>query len=160
MRRRLNLTISAISFSVRRLEEDLGIKLVERLPNRLALTDAGRSLAASIPEIFKNIERKLDGVSVTTEPRSRLSISTSSDLAWYFMPRIIAYMSEHPAVDVDVLVHKSSEAIDLVTNGEIDIAIGRFPRTRSATGWITHPRVGTYRPLKFRNPLQDRLRSH
>ncbi len=56
---RLRLTIPAISFQIRRLEEEIGVSLFERLPNRLVLTAAGETLAREAEGIFEHIDRVL-----------------------------------------------------------------------------------------------------
>jgi LysR family carnitine catabolism transcriptional activator len=128
---RLNLTVSAVSFSIRRLEEELGVRLFRRLPNKLILTSEGENFCGEIGTVFDGIEKALGSLSAQASPKGRLSISVSSDLAWYFVPRISKFIANHPAVELSTYIYKSSEALPLVSKGELDIAVGRFPEMES-----------------------------
>ena len=124
----LRLTIPAVSFQIRRLEEDLGITLFHRLPNRLVLTNAGERLMQDADAIFEQVEQVLGNLSEGSAPSGRLSISTTSDLAWYFSPKLSNYVRRYPNVEISLHIYKSSETLALVSRGELDIGIGYFPR--------------------------------
>jgi DNA-binding transcriptional LysR family regulator len=127
--KRLGLTIPAISFQVRRLEEELGVALFKRTPNRLHLTSAGEHLLKEADGIYERIENALGGLTSATAPKAKLSMATSSDLVWYFSPRISAYIRRHPGVEISLHIYRTSETLDLVSRGEIDFGIGYFPKS-------------------------------
>jgi DNA-binding transcriptional LysR family regulator len=124
---RLNLTVSAVSFSIQKLERDLGVRLFRRMPNKLILTTEGENFCAEIGAVFSGIEKALGSLVTQSSPKGRLSVAVSSDLAWYFAPRFAKFIGEFPAVELSTYIHKSSEALPLVSKGELDIAVGRFP---------------------------------
>ncbi|HEY4135807.1 MAG TPA: LysR family transcriptional regulator [Alphaproteobacteria bacterium] len=124
---RLNLTVSAVSFSIQRLEKDLGVRLFRRLPNKLILTTEGENFCGEIGAVFNGIEKALGSLSAQASPKGRLSLSISSDLAWYFVPRIGKFMRDFPAVELTNHIYKSADALPLVSKGDLDIAVGRFP---------------------------------
>jgi DNA-binding transcriptional LysR family regulator len=126
--KRLGLTIPAISFQVRRLEDELGIALFKRLPNRLVLTAAGEYLLKESDGIYERIEIALGGLTSAVAPKAKLTVATSSDLVWYFSPRISAYIRRHPGVEISLHIYRTSETLDLVGRGEIDLGIGYVPR--------------------------------
>jgi DNA-binding transcriptional LysR family regulator len=126
--RRLGLTIPAISFQVKRLEDELGVALFKRLPNSLVLTAAGEYLLKESDGIYQRIESALGGLTSTVAPKTKLTVSTSSDLVWYFSPRISAYIRRHPGVAISLHIYRTSETLDLVARGSIDLGIGFVPK--------------------------------
>lgn len=124
---RLGVTVSAVSFSLKRLEADLGIELFRRYPNRLVLTPAGETLAIATEAVFRGLENALDALSLTSSPASRLNISISNDLSWYLAPHFGSFVRLFPQVALNVSVHRSEDALALVASGDLDLAIGRFP---------------------------------
>jgi DNA-binding transcriptional LysR family regulator len=129
---RLGLTVPAISFQIRRLEEDLGIVLFQRLPNRLVLTAAGENLLRETEGIYERIEKALGVLSPAAAPKTRFAVSTSSDLVWYFSPRISGYIRRYPAIEISLHIYKSSETLALVSEGDLDAGIGFFPKLPKA----------------------------
>jgi DNA-binding transcriptional LysR family regulator len=123
---RLNLTVPAVSFKIRRLEEDLGVELFQRLPNRLVLTQAGESFVAEVEAIFDRVERAFGTLSSGTSPAGRLTVSIGSDVAWYFAPKISSFMKRFPAVELGLQIHKASETLDLLTEGVVDVGVNSF----------------------------------
>jgi DNA-binding transcriptional LysR family regulator len=133
---RLGLTIPAVSFQIRRLEQELGVTLFQRLPNRLVLTTAGESLLREAAVLYEHVERALGALSTAGAPRGHLSIATSSDLVWYFSPRISRYLKRYADVDISLHIYKSSDTLAMVSRGDLDVGIGYFPKLSS--GVISH----------------------
>ena len=123
---RLNVTVSAVSFSIRRLETQLGIELFQRFPNRLVLTTAGARFAYSVEAIFDGIDQVLADSALDVISGGRLSVSVNSDLVWYFIPRISDFLKRYPEVELRIHINRSSQTLRLVERGEIDLGIGRF----------------------------------
>jgi len=129
---RLNLTVPAVSFKIRRLEEDLGVELFQRLPNRLVLTQAGESFVAEVEAIFDRVEKAFGTLSSSASPAGRLTVSIGSDVAWYFAPKISAFMKRFPAVELSLQIHKASETLDLLTEGTVDVGVNSFSKVPNA----------------------------
>lgn len=123
---RLGITIPAVSLSIRRLEEQFGVQLFERLPNRMTLTPAGERLAEAAATILDDIQGILRPLALQQAPRGRLSMSINSDLAWYFIPKIAAFIRANPDVELGVDIQSSTDALRLVEAGDFDLSIGRF----------------------------------
>ncbi len=124
---RLNITVPAISFQIRRLEEDLGVKLFQRLPNKLILTRAGETFVRETEAIFERIDKAVANLTAQSAPKGRVSLSIGNDLAWYFAPRIGAFIKRYPGIDLRMQIYKASEAIAALGKGDLDIGIGVFP---------------------------------
>ena len=125
---RLNQSIPAISGKLRRLEEDLGVTLFERLPNKLILTESGHRFLAEVEQVFERAEQALATISPAgTQLTGRLSVSIGSDHSWFFAPRLSRFLKHYPGAELSLQVSRASDAIAALIRGELDIAIGIFP---------------------------------
>ena len=68
---RLNLTVPAVSLQIRKLEEELGIALFRRLPNKLVLTREGEAFLIEVEGIFERVEHALGTLSSHAATTSR-----------------------------------------------------------------------------------------
>jgi DNA-binding transcriptional LysR family regulator len=125
---RLRLTVPAVSLQIRRLEQDLGVTLFERHPNRLVLTPAGETLLGETTALYEHVERTLSMLSTSEAPKGHLSVATSSDWVWYFSPRISSYLRHYPGVDLSLHVFRGPETLAMVGRGDLDVGIGHFPK--------------------------------
>jgi DNA-binding transcriptional LysR family regulator len=123
---RLKLTTSAISFCIRRLEEDLGVELFTRFPNKLVLTAAGEHLLAETENILGAVERAISSIPSDKAPNGISIAVCNSALVSYITPRISNFMTRFPNTKMALLIYTSSEALALVDAGKIDVCLGRF----------------------------------
>ena len=123
---RLKQSIPAISGKIRKLEEDLGFELFERLPNKLVLTVAGERVLREVDGIFERAEQAIAALS-RNAPEGRLAISVGSDHAWFFAPKIRNFLNRYPSIEVNLRVYKSADALIAIDRGEVDLALGIFP---------------------------------
>ena len=116
----LNVTQAAVSQQIRRLEEELGVKLFVRGKGKLSLSVSGQELAgstkAALSIIHKSIRRITD-----TETEGVLAISTLASFASrWLIPRLSKFHEKHP--DIALHVHTSGTKVDFNRDG-IDAAI-------------------------------------
>lgn len=125
---RLNQTIPAVSSRLKRLEHELGVKLFERLPNRLVLTEVGRHFLGEVEAVLQRAERALASLTgASASPGGRLTISTGFDHAWYFAPRIGNFLRHYPNADLDLRIFRAAEALRGLMAGDLDVSVGIFP---------------------------------
>lgn len=120
----LGVTQAAVAQQIRGLEASLGLKLFERLPRGLALTDSGRSYATSIRKAFELIDEATRAL--RPEP-SHLTISvTPSFASRWLIPRLSDFTEAHPQIDLRVL---ATEKLSHFATDGVDIAVryGRPP---------------------------------
>lgn len=116
----LNVTQTAVSHQIRRLEDELGIRLFLRLKNGLALTDEGRAFLPGIRSAFHEI-RCATEMLLDTSNNSALTISTLVSLATkWLLPRLPSFQDAFP--NIDIRVTASTELVDF-RKGGIDAAI-------------------------------------
>ncbi len=114
----LFLTQSAVSRQIQTLEAQLGIKLFERRPRALLLTEAGQSLYRVAQEILQRLHdsaRKLRGAA---EVRAVTVTTTPGLAALWLIPRLARFTGAHPGVDVRIsagneIVHLDRAGVDL-----------------------------------------------
>jgi len=114
---RLGVTRSAVSQTIRRLEEELGIALVLRTTRSVSLTEAGERLHAEIAPAVADMRAALEKTMVLTgRPRGRLRLAVSS-IAERFLsgPFLAAFVEANPEVQLDITV--TDEEFDIVAEG-------------------------------------------
>jgi LysR family glycine cleavage system transcriptional activator len=121
----LNVTQTAISHQIRRLEEELGIRLFIRQNRALALTPEARDYLPGVRAAFNDLLRR-DNDHV-------LTISTLASLAAkWLLPRLSAFQEAHPGIDVRITT--STGLVDF-KSGDVDAAIrygrGHWPGLRA-----------------------------
>lgn len=119
----------SVSKQLRLLEDSLGVKLLDRLPRGVALTDAGRILAEHAREIFSHRDRAVrDLDDLAGLGRGRLSIAASRTVGSYLLPTILSkYSALHPAIVLEVRVTNTQRSIEMVRMGGAEIALVEGP---------------------------------
>jgi LysR family glycine cleavage system transcriptional activator len=115
----LFLTQSAISRQVQTLEEQLGVRLFQRLPRQLRLTAEGERLYATVVDVFARLTLTAD--SLRSGGRQPITVSTSIGMAaLWLVPRLASFQEAHP--EVEVRVSANNRLADLEREG-IDLAL-------------------------------------
>ena len=131
----LNVTQTAISPHIRRLEEELGIRLFIRQNRALALTPQARDYLPGVRAAFNDLRLATDRLQRTDN--NVLTVSTLASMAAkWLLPRLPAFQQAHPGIDVRITT--STSMVDF-KNGDVDAAIrygrGRWPGLRA--DWLT-----------------------
>lgn len=115
--RRLGVTASAVSQSIRRLEDRVGLALVHRTTRSVRLTEAGERLYAVARPALEEVRGVVAALGEAgDEPRGtlRLHVSTGADTV-LGGPLLAAFLRAHPRVQLDVSV--SDVPLDIVAAG-------------------------------------------
>lgn len=116
----LNVTQTAVSHLIRRLESEIGLRLFRRQHRGLALTAAGQDYLPGVRTAFQDLRLATERL-LRKEDEHVLTLSTLTSLAAkWLLPRLASFQDEHP--DIDVRITTSTELVDFRT-GEIDVAI-------------------------------------
>ncbi|SHM64843.1 LysR substrate-binding domain-containing protein [Roseibium suaedae] len=117
----LSLTQGAISRHVRDLEEHVDAALFRREGRGVRLTDAGRTLAASLSGDLDRLRRTITHAIAAGDTRQTLSIATLPTFgARWLVPRLQSFKGLEP--DVELVLYSRSEPFDIAASG-IDAAI-------------------------------------
>src|SRR5215203_4813768 len=95
----LNLTPSAVSHAIRRMEEALGVLMFERVGRGIALSAEGQTLLGYIERGFDEILRGLDAVSARAPRLLRLHCAPSFAAQW-LTPRLARFFARSPELEV------------------------------------------------------------
>jgi DNA-binding transcriptional LysR family regulator len=125
---RLNQTIPAISAKLRKFEEELGVELFQRLPNKLVLTNKGARFLVEVEAFLEMGEQILGTLTALESPRGRIAASIGSDHSWYFAPRISRFLKRFPNVELSLQVRNAADALLGLSRGELDVSFGVFPK--------------------------------
>jgi DNA-binding transcriptional LysR family regulator len=115
--RELGVSRSAISQSVRQLEEQLSVVLLARTTRSVALTDAGRRLVDSAGPALGQVAAALTQVAAQpgeTVGRVRLSVPRSA-VPFVIEPVLPTFRARHPRIEVEVSVEE--RLVDIVAEG-------------------------------------------
>jgi LysR family glycine cleavage system transcriptional activator len=132
----LNVTQTAISHQIRRLEEELGIRLFVRQNRALALTPEARDYLPGIRAAFNDLRLATDRLKRKDNDHV-LTISTLASMAAkWLLPRLSTFQEIHPGIDVRITT--STGLVDFRT-GDVDAAIryGRGHWAGLRADWLT-----------------------
>jgi DNA-binding transcriptional LysR family regulator len=114
---RLGVTRSAVSQSLRRMEDRLGVALVQRTTRSVSLTEAGEQLHRRVAPAIAEVEIALDTTrDRDAKPSGQLRLAVSSIAERFISGSLLAsFTRAHPGVQLDVTV--TDEEFDIVAQG-------------------------------------------
>ncbi|MFN3197674.1 MAG: LysR substrate-binding domain-containing protein [Bradymonadia bacterium] len=129
--RKLSITPSAVSKGLSRLEQSLGVRLLDRSTRKARLTEEGATYYERCVSILRDIEAADREISERRgTARGVLRVNSSVPFAHYCLaPLLPAFLARHPEVSLDLNVNDN--IIDLFDN-QADVAIRVGPMADSA----------------------------
>lgn len=120
--RALDMPKSTVSRSVARLEQALGVRLLQRTTRDVLLTPAGEALLARCSELMVSIDAAVDlAIGLSGKPRGLLRVSAGIGFGINVLSRHLPeFLRRFPAVDV--ALDLTSREADLVPDG-VDVAV-------------------------------------
>lgn len=116
----LNVTQGAVSHQVKALEENLGLKLFNREPQRLVLTEAGRGYFAVVRDALDRIAAGTDQL-LQRQSSGVLTVSMSPNFAAkWLVHRLGRFAEDYP--EIDLRVSATLHHVDFARE-EVDVAI-------------------------------------
>jgi LysR family glycine cleavage system transcriptional activator len=136
----LNVTQTAISHQIRRLEDQLGIKLFLRQNRTLVLTREARDYLPAVRTAFDDLRRATDKLR-RGDDAGRLTVSTTASLATkWLVSRVAAFQDANPGMEVRITT--STGLVDF-RREEVDMAVrygrGHWPGVRAH--WLMAERL-------------------
>ncbi len=118
----LNVSMSAISQSLRQLEEHVGTALIDRSTRPAGLTAAGEILLKAVIENRERLSEALNDIQALADPASAsVTVACTVGFATYWlMPRLEAFYLDHPEIPVNV--HTTQQEVPRLGQGA-DIAM-------------------------------------
>src|SRR5437879_713141 len=131
----LNLSQPAISKSLKELEGELNLTLIDRSGRDIRLTDAGRALHGRARELFgveRIAERELR--ELRGLKRGILRIGASTTIATYMLPPVLGrFHLRHPGVRIQASSANTRAVLRMLLESRVDVALVEGP--------VSHARV-------------------
>jgi DNA-binding transcriptional LysR family regulator len=147
-----------LSAQIRRLEEELGVRLFDRSTREVRTTDAGAEVAQRGRALLSEVERLWEDVRRRgTGQAGVLRFGFGRSAAFDSAPRLVAAMAQaHPDVRVEVSEMPSPDLPQALRDGRIDVALARW--TADTAGLFVEElgRHTTGIVLRADDPLADR----
>lgn len=143
--RRIFVTQSAVSHSLRTLEEQLSCRLLDRSGKRVAVTQEGELLLRRCRRVIFELEqanRDLDGL--RRWGQTRIRIGAPQSLCHFLIPSVLREFREcFPRCEPVIEADETSLLLDRLADADLDLVVGLKPRAKGDDG---------YRPM-----FKDRL---
>jgi len=125
---RLGVSTSAVSHSIRALEERLGVRLLARTTRTVAPTDAGQRLLAQLRPALDEIEAALTEVGRLREkPAGTIRlIAPSLAVAMAVSPKLAKFARDYPDVVLDITTEDDSRRDLIAARFDAGIHLGEF----------------------------------
>ena len=119
----------AISKSIKKLEEELGVKLFYRNLNGVELTEKGKELLYFVEKSYSNLviaERTM--LETENLERGKLSIGMPSNIGSFFLfDKIIDFHKKYPKIEITIITGSTSQLINLLDSHKVDFVIDTSP---------------------------------
>jgi len=129
--RMLSVSPSAVSKSIKRLEQNLGVSLFTRTTRSLKLTPEGRDLHERALRLLHEAEEiEQAAKSARSEPSGRLRIAAPLPIGIHLLaPALATFREKYPQVTVDLRL--SDHFVDIIDEGiDVAVRIGDLPDSR------------------------------
>lgn len=121
----IGLSQSAVSHSIKELEAEIGVRLLDRTTREVKLTEAGHQLASRMERLLEEMNTTLLDIRSYGEQRSgTVRIAASQTISAHLMPQCLA-SSQESFPDIKVILHDRVQqwVLQSVRNAEVDFGI-------------------------------------
>ena len=121
----IGLSQSAVSHSVKELETQTGVKLLDRTTREVVLTEAGHQLATRLERLLDELNSTLRDVGrLGQELSGTVRVAASQTISAHLIPQCIAE-SNHRYPDIDFVLHDRPQqwVLESIRQGDVDFGI-------------------------------------
>lgn len=133
----IGLSQSAISHSVKQLERECGVRLLDRTTREVVMTEAGQQLAARLERLLDELNSTLrDAGRVGQQLAGTVRVAASQTLSAQLIPQCIA-RSNRDYPDIDFVLHDRPQqwVLESIRQGDVDFGIVIDPGPASDLQW-------------------------
>lgn len=118
-----------LSTQVRKLEEELGVTLVERAPRKVMLTPTGQDVVQRARRIVADVEQMREAARRSKDPESgSLRLGVFPTLGPYLLPHVVPHLRERfPQLELLLVEEKSDVLLQRLREGRLDAALLALP---------------------------------
>lgn len=129
----LHLSQAAVSERIARLEDAVGLRLLDRNPRQISPTVVGRRFHVLARQLLEHgAAVRLELRELAGAVRGALHIGASNIPGEYILPALLPkFCAAHPQIELHLRIHDSAEIIELVHQGQVEAGIvGARPSSR------------------------------
>lgn len=122
---RVHVTQSTLSHQIKKLEEELGQPLFDRVGKKVMLTEAGESFRSYAINALQELDKGTSAIkAITTKLTGEIVVATTHTFNLNLIPKCIAMFAVlHPDVKVKIKELTAEEIQNFLTSGEVDLGI-------------------------------------
>lgn len=119
----LNLTQSAVSMQLKRLEESLNVALLDRTARAIALTPAGEQLLGFARSMLQTNDEILKRLTAT-EFEGELKLGVPHDIIYPVVPAVLKrFAADFPRMQVRLISAPTRKLLNMFSRGEVDVIL-------------------------------------
>ena len=118
-----------LSTQIRKLEEELGVAVVERAPRKVMLTPAGRDIADRARKIVADVEQMKEAARRSQDPEAgTVRLGMFPTLGPYLLPHVVpGIRARFPQLELLLVEEKSDVLLSRLREGRLDAALLALP---------------------------------
>lgn len=118
-----------LSTQIRKLEEELGVALVERAPRQVMLTPVGRDIADRARRVLADVEQMRETARRTLDPEGgSIRLGIFPTLGPYLLPHVVPVLrTRFPKLELLLVEEKTEQLLAMLRNGRLDAAVLALP---------------------------------
>ncbi len=119
------ITQPTVSGHIASLEQEVGLRLFDRLGRRVALTNGGQIFYRYAKEILRLRDEAFNAIYEFSHLiKGRITIGGSTIPGEYFLPRVMGrFQGEAPGISINLVIADSQQIIDMLRAGEIEVGV-------------------------------------
>lgn len=118
-----------LSTQIRKLEEELGVSLVERAPRKVMLTPIGEDIAHRAKHVLRDIEHIKGAARRSKDPETgNIKLGLFPTLAPYLLPHVIPVIRKrYPELRLQLAEEKTEDILNMLDQGLLDAGLLALP---------------------------------
>ncbi|TNJ33546.1 DNA-binding transcriptional regulator OxyR [Arenimonas terrae] len=118
-----------LSTQIKKLEDELGVALVERAPRQVMLTPAGHDIAARARRVLAEVDQMRETARRTADPEAgSIRLGLFPTLGPYLLPHVVPRIrARFPRLELLLVEEKTETVLHMLRDGKLDAAVLALP---------------------------------
>lgn len=118
-----------LSTQIRKLEEELGVQLIERAPRQVMLTPIGRDIVERARRVIAEVEQMRESARRTADPEAgSVRLGLFPTLAPYLLPHVVPNIRKRfPRLELLLVEERTEVLLQMLREGRLDAAVLALP---------------------------------
>lgn len=137
----LHVTQPTVTVAIRNLEQEIGINLFQRKGRQILLTPEGAIIWNKVTPILANIEQLEQEIKDIAHNKNHIRLAVPLQIGVQLLPKLLGeFKKQHPEIELEISEIGGIEALQLIENDELDIAITNYDNNFSQN--LNYNKVG------------------